>query len=188
MPIMRCPVCQDEYEPDVRSCAGCGVSLVPDGSPVPVRTDARLGEFHPVAARAVTALLDRRGIAHATQLHDERATLLVEPDWRDELRAELAIRWGELVRSLPYEEFQEVTRSGGRQPGWFDAPEGGWIDREGRMLVDSGEEEDGDNRLLGPVLLTLGAVLAGFAWYADAGAGIVFAGLALAIFGLLSPR
>lgn len=185
---MRCPICHDEYEPDVRACADCGVSLVPEGGTAPPRTDARLGDFHPAAARAVAALLDRRGIANATQLHDDRATVLIPVDWRDEVRAELAVRWGELVRGLPYEEFQEISRSGGRQPGWFDAPEGGWIDRQGRLLVDSGDEEDGDNRLVGPVLLTLGAVLAFFAWYAGAHPGLIVAGLGLAIFGLFSPR
>ena len=54
---MRCPSCNDEFEPHVTWCASCHVELVPEGAPAPPRPpgvpDARLGRFHPAVGQAL---------------------------------------------------------------------------------------------------------------------------------------
>lgn len=190
MPV--CPVCRDEYEDHVVRCADCAVDLVAPGEPVPPVTDARLGTFHPAVLPSVIALLDRRGIEHdALPVAEDRIEVLVERGWRDDLRAELALHWTDLVAALPPEQRSPVMADGGQQPGWFDAPRGAWVDRQGRLQVDAGEDElleEDASRQLGPSLLVLGLVLLVFGWYADASAGVVVLGLGLALVGVLLPR
>ena len=187
---MRCPSCQDEYEPHVRECADCGLELVPEGGPLPPAApvaDAHLGTFDPLALTAVLGLLDDRRVAVETVTRDAGVEVLTERAWRDDLRAELTMTWPEILRRLPEEEALEVRSRGGQHPGWLDPPRGGWVDREGRMVVDVEDSSD-DARVVGPVLAVAGGILVVLAWYAGLGPGVVVAGLGLALVGLLLPR
>lgn len=186
-----CPRCHDEYEPGVGRCATCDLPLVADGVPLPPRVDALLGVFHPVAADPVVALLARRGIAHDVVPSGDTVEVIADRAWRDDLRAELALTWGELVGGLDPESRGILLTAGGPLPGWLDAPEGAWVDRDGRVQVDGahGEAEEADaRRTVGPVMAAIGAVLVVFGWYAGAGAGVVVAGVGLLLVGLLLPR
>jgi hypothetical protein len=194
---MRCPSCNDEYEDHVRTCAACGVPLVPDGEvadhdPVaPAAADARLGTFHPVVAAHVLALLDRRGLAHEERTEDGRVTVLVDRAWRDDVRSELAMSWGDLVRGLPEDEVTTVLAAGGPNPGWYDAPRGGHVDRQGRLVVgvdDDEEAEEDAARVVGPAMLTLGALLVVVGWYVLDSSAVSLAGAALVVLGLFTPR
>lgn len=186
---MRCPRCSDDYEPDVATCATCGVPLVPADAPAGPLVDARLGRFHPAVADSLERTLDRRRIAYRRVERDDDVELLVDRAWRDDLRAELSVTWTQVVHGLPEEHALTVLGLGGAAPGWFDAPQGGWVDRAGRLVVDSEPDGSGaDVRLAGPALATVGVVLLVLGWYADAGAVVVVAGLGMAILGLLLPR
>lgn len=188
---MRCPDCGDEYEDGVDRCADCRVPLVAADGPPPPRVDALLGTFHPHAAGQVVELLDDRGVQHDTVTAEGRVEVIVDRTWRDDLRAELVVNWGSLLHRLPPDERTEVAASGGRQPGWYDAPEGAWIDRDGRLQVevheDEAREEDA-KRVLGPSLATLGGILAVFGWYAGGSPTAIFLGVVLLAIGLLLPR
>jgi hypothetical protein len=195
---MRCPSCHDEYEPHVRTCATCGIPLVPADAvstaavPAPVpHANARLGTFHPAVAASIQGLLDRRGIVHDERTEDGRITVLVEQEWRDDLRAELTLTWGELVRGLPEEQVVEVLGAGGSTPGWYDPPRGGYVDRQGRLVVDVDDGEDAEDdaaRVVGPGLLTVGALLVVVGWYVLDSAAVTVAGLGLVLLGLFTPR
>lgn len=191
---MRCPACHDEYEDGVHTCARCGLELVPahaavpDGFPAPTRR--RLGVFHPALAGTLTRLLDRRGVDGEVREADDGIEVLVDAEWRDDLRAELTLTWAELLRGLPEEDAAEVAVAGGPTPGWYDAPSGGYVDRAGRLVVDS-EDEDAEHdatRMVGPALLAGGAILAVTGWYALGSEIVLLVGLALAVLGLLVPR
>lgn len=195
---MRCPNCRAEYEDDVAWCADCRTALVPDGRPLPPRVDARLGAFHPAVAEHITSLLGHRRIAHealpthsADEGTDGRIEILVDRDFRDDLRAELVVSYTDLIGRLPQEDMYAVLSSGGAQPGWFDAPRGAWVDKQGRLQVEGGGDEEDEHearRVLGPSLATVGIVLALFGWYAGDNGGLVFLGLAAAAIGMLLPR
>jgi hypothetical protein len=124
------------------------------------------------------------GIGH--QVAD--VEVLVDRQWRDDLRAELALTWAQIVHALPAEQTVTVLGLGGASPGWYDAPEGGWVDRAGRLVVDDERTSDGEVRLAGPALTVVGAVLLLMGWYTGADAVVVLAGVALTVFGLLLPR
>jgi hypothetical protein len=193
---MRCPSCRDEYEPHVRTCATCGIPLVPTDAAAPAPTPlpqagARLGSFHPAVAASILALLDRRGIAHDERTEEGRVTVLVDREWRDDVRAELTITWGDLVRRLPEEEAVEVLAAGGPNPGWYDPPRGGHVDRQGRLVVDVDDGEDAEDdaaRVVGPALLTVGALLLVIGWYVLDSGAVSVAGLGLVLLGLFTPR
>jgi hypothetical protein len=193
---MRCPSCHDEYEPHVRTCAACGIPLVPPDAVVtapasPQRAEARLGVFHPAMAASITALLNGRGIAHDHITEADRVTILVDREWRDDVRAELAITWGDLVRRLPEEEVVAVLGAGGPNPGWYDPPRGGHVDRQGRLVVDVDDDEDAEDdaaRVVGPALLTIGALLVVVGWYVLGSAAVTVAGGGLVLLGLFTPR
>jgi hypothetical protein len=190
---MRCPDCRDEYEAGVAECADCHVPLVPSDRPLPPRVDALLGTFHPAVAEQVTGMLTRRRIAAEQLRVDDRVEIIVDREWRDELRAELVVNYPDLVGRLPTEERYELLAAGGSQPGWFDAPRGAWIDRQGRLQVDPTEDEQAEadaTRTVGPTLLTLGAVLALFGWYAGGShqEAVVLLGIAMVVGGVFSPR
>jgi hypothetical protein len=186
---MRCPRCLDEYEPHVRACADCGLELVAaEGTPPspPAVADAHLGVFHPLVAEVVVELLGDREVAAETVTRDVGVAVLTERAWRDDLRAELTLTWPEVLRRLPEERAQEVRAAGGQHPGWLDPPQGGWVDREGRMVVDVDEADDA--RVVGPAMAVCGGILLVLAWYAGLGAGLVVAGIGLGLVGLLLPR
>ncbi|MTV25320.1 hypothetical protein FTX61_07850 [Nitriliruptoraceae bacterium ZYF776] len=188
---MRCPRCLDEYEPHVTACATCGVPLVALDAPVAPAADARLGRFHPLVAAQLTGVLEQRRIAHRLVPHDDGVEVLVDEDWRDDLRAELALGWAQVVHAMDEDQAREVLALGGSAPGWYDAPRGGYVDRAGRTILDvaDGEEEARDaGRMVGPAMATIGGVLLLLGWYADAGSLVVVSGLGLAIVGLLLPR
>jgi hypothetical protein len=191
---MRCPSCHDEYEDTVTTCRSCGVPLVPDdavdAAPPPPSVDTRLGTFHPAAVTLVLALLDTRGVPHETRTTGQGIEVLVPYEWRDDLRAELTLTWGELVRRLDEDATLAVLGAGGSTPGWYDAPHGGYVDRAGRLVVavDDDEVEDDAARVVGPALLTVGAILVVLGWWMFDSAAVAVAGVALAILGLVTPR
>ena len=85
----------------------------------------------------------------------------------------------------------EVLAAGGSQPGWYDAPRGAWVDRAGRVQVEAADDEESERdarRVLGPSLLTIGAVLLLFGWYAGGSAFAVLAGIALILLGVFLPH
>ncbi|HSK24388.1 MAG TPA: hypothetical protein VK906_14480 [Egicoccus sp.] len=177
-------------------CADCGIDLVADpGTEAPPEDVplARLGIFHPRMATLVGEALRERGIRHEVRPAPDNGgtAVLVDPGWRDEVRAELALRWGELVAGLPEDEVVEVLASGGTAPGWFDPPRGGYVDRAGRLVVDPGEDEEAAqdaSRIAGPALLTAGAILAISGWYVFDSTAVALAGVALLVVGLFIPR
>ncbi len=197
---MRCPSCGDDYEPGYDRCADCGVplidpddpdagddvELVPTGGP----SDARLGRFHPAVADRVAQLLERRGIGFTVLPRDDESEIRVDLEWRDDVRAELTVSWSELVRGLDEPVASEVMALGGSAPGWFDAPRGGYVDRSGRMVVEAVEDDhDADAaRVIGPALLTTGAVAIVVGWLVVSLPILVVAGIGLVIVGLLLPR
>jgi hypothetical protein len=191
---MRCPSCHDEYEDHVRACAACGVPLVPldaVAQPRAPRADTRLGVFHPAMAARIRQLLDGRAIANDAVTEADRVTILVDRAWRDDIRAELTTTWGELVRRLPEDEVGEVMGAGGSNPGWYDPPRGGYVDRQGRLVVDVDDDEDAEDdaaRVLGPALLTIGAVLLVVGWYVLGSAAVTVAAGGLVVLGLFTPR
>jgi hypothetical protein len=190
---MRCPICHDEYEDGVRRCADCGVPLTDDDNPAPVGAEpdpgtVSLGRFHPSVAHRITELLYRRGIEHETVTEDDAVRVVVPRRWRDDLRAEFALTWTEVVRRLPEEQASEVLAAGGSTPGWYDPPRGGHIDREGRLVVDTGDDDTDSARIVGPALLTLGAILVVSGWLVFDSAVATLVGIGLAITGLLLPR
>jgi hypothetical protein len=189
MPI--CPSCYDEYDEGTTVCATCGVPLVADDAPLPPRVDRLLGTFHPILAERIEGLLLRRGIAHTAVPLDDRVEVVVDRDFRDDLRAELAVNWVALVNGLDLEDRAAVVAAGGEHPGWFDAPIGAWIDREGRLQVDAGPDEEAladAGRLWGPTLLVIGVVVGLFGWYGQDSAFLLLVGIVTAVIGLLLPR
>ena len=200
---MRCPNCLDEYEAGVERCATCRVALVPedelpdDAAPDRLREatvpqaphEVHLGTFHPAMAREVEALLDERGIDHDRRERDDAVQVRVDQRWRDDVRAELLLRWDELLADLEVDEAEDVLPTGGQAPGWLDPPVGGHIDRDGRLVVEGPAEDDTDSsRTLGPAMIAGGLILAVSAWQVVEVPALVLLGVALAIVGLLIPR
>lgn len=187
---MRCPRCLDEYEPDVATCATCGETLVPDGVTIAPRADALLGRFHPAVAERLEGVLAHRRIAHRRVDRDDDTELYVDRDWRDDLRAELALTWAQIVHRLPEESAVQVLALGGASPGWYDAPRGGWVDRSGKLVVEPAEPEvEADSaRLAGPAMATIGAILLLLGWFVGAEPLVMVSGISLLVVGLLLPR
>jgi hypothetical protein len=186
---MRCPRCFDEYEPDVTSCATCGEPLVSLDAPHAPRADALLGRFHPAVADRLEGLLTHRRITHRRVDRDDDAELYVDHGWRDDLRAEFALTWAQVVHQLPEESALTVRGLGGAAPGWYDAPRGGWVDRAGKLVVESEDDAEADTaRLAGPAMVTIGAVLLLLGWYVGAGGVVLLVGISLLALGLLLPR
>lgn len=186
MPI--CPRCHDTYVDGVAACVDCGLALLPDDTPLPARVDRLLGTFDPVVADRLAGILVSRGIPHRQVQAGGRTELIVARDWADDLRAELATSWGEVLAALPAQERVDLPTT--RVRGWYDAPEGAWIDRAGRTRVDPAESAPGeaDARLWGPSVAMVGGVLALFAWYGARSVGLALLGLAALVIGLLLPR
>lgn len=147
--------------------------------------EARLGTFHPLVARQVGAVLARKGVTHTTIERDDEVELRVEVSWRDEVRTELMLSWTDLVGALDPEDAAAVRATGGSAPGWFDAPRGGHIDREGHLVVASDDEEA---RVVGPAMLTFGSILAIIGWYAMDSTAVLTLGVGLVLLGLFTPR
>lgn len=188
-----CPSCHDQYDVDGPDrCATCDVPLVPDDVDLPPQVDALLGTFHVAVLDHVTAILARRGIAHDTvPAGEDRAEVLVDRDHRDDLRAELAVNWSGIVGSLDREVVVELMQARAPQPGWFDAPTSAWVDRQGRLQVDAGGDEDAmaeAGRLWGPTLVVIGVVVGLFGWYGQDSSALLVLGLGMAGLGLFLPR
>ncbi len=169
------------------------MDLVPPGAPDPPappgQPDIRLGIFHPTMADALLVTLSERGTPYETVTHDDGVELVVPRDERDELRAELSVDWSDRVAELDEEERSDVRWQGGEYPGWLDPPEGGWIDRDGRLVVDAGDDRETDaSRTVGPLLAVVGVGLLLATWYLGLGMGAGFLGVGLLLFGLLVPR
>ena len=182
---MICPNCAREQEPGTAVCPACDVLLVgPHDHGVP--DDARLGRFHPAVAARVAEVLDRRAIAHTVIARDDATEVRVDAVERDALRTELALEWQQVVGVLDEEVRAELRAiPTGSAPGWYDAPQGGHIDREGNLVVDTGDDEV---RTLGPALLTAGSILAIVGWFVVDSGAVTVAGAALALIGMLVPR
>jgi hypothetical protein len=187
-----CPSCHDQYTAGTSRCATCHVPLLPDDVTLPPRVDRLLGVFHVGLVDRVTALLARRGIAHETvPAGEDRVEVVVDRDFRDDLRAELAVNWQGIVASLDPEVRAQVLTAGAPQPGWFDAPTSAWVDRQGRLQVDAGGDEEAmaeAGRLWGPTLVVLGAVIGLFGWYGQDSGALLVAGLLMVGLGLFLPR
>lgn len=192
---MRCPSCGDEYEPHATHCASCRVELVPDHAPPPPpRADALLGTFHPVLAERIAGLLSGRGIPHeAIAVGDNDVEVLIAADFRNDLRAELAVNWQEFVRRVPRDVLDGLLAEGESMPGWRDAPTSAWVDRDGRLRMAATEDEEADddaNRVLGPGLVVAGLLLVVLGWVADDSlqSFLILIGVGSAALGLLLPR
>ncbi len=202
---MRCPRCHDDYEPHVRRCTSCHLDLVPaeqlpegqlpeSGHPAArpdpaALTAQQLGRFHPTMATPVLALLEERGIDATVHHHDDHTEVAVPGTWRDDVRAELVLRWDELLAGLEPDDAPEVLAAGGHTPGWFDAPLGGHIDRDGRLVVDAPTEDDADgSRPLGPAMIAGGAIIAVSGWQVVELPALVLIGIGLIVLGLFLPR
>jgi hypothetical protein len=179
----------------VTRCADCGVPLVDAHAEVdpvapPAEVDTRLGRFHPAVGDVIGHLLERRSIPHLLRRTDDEVEVLVEREWRDDLRAEFAVSWSEMLRGLDEQRNEEVRTLGGSAPGWFDAPRGGYVDRTGRMVVAADEDDDEADqaRIIGPALLTLGAIAIVVGWLVISSPGVVIAGIAMALAGVFTPR
>lgn len=153
-----------------------------------------MGRFHPAVAAVVADVARRRGLPVDTGPVDGSVEVLVPADGREDLRAELAVGWEGVLAALDPEDVTAVRSSGGRLPGWEDAPDGAWVDRQGRLRVAGPDEEEraaDDDRALGPVLVVVGGLALLLAWYTDgeglrllAGVG----GLGAVLTGLFLPR
>lgn len=187
-----CPSCHDEYRDDATTCTSCGVPLVGDAVELPPRVDRLLGVFHVDVVDRVTAMLVRRGIAHeAVTSGEDRVEVVVDRDFRDDLRAELAVNWHGIIESLDRDVMVEVLRARAPQPGWFDAPASAWVDRDGRLQVDPGGDEEDmaeASRMWGPTLLVIGIVVGLFGWYGQDSSALLVLGLGLTGLGLFLPR
>ena len=186
-----CPSCRDEYEPGTTTCPSCDVALVDGDGPMPAQVDGLLGTFHPLVVPLVTQVLAHRRIAHDVLGDDEGVEVIVDRAFRDDLRAEFLVNWAAVVGRLEVEERAVVVERGGAHPGWFDAPTASWVDRAGRLQVDSGEHDEAmqeAGRLWGPTMVALGSVTGIFGWYAQDSATLLIFGGAIAVTGLLLPR
>ncbi|MDQ3932808.1 MAG: hypothetical protein M3252_08240 [Actinomycetota bacterium] len=160
---MRCPACGDDYEPDVSVCAACDVAL----GTAQTTSSARVGRFHPAAARAVAELAIRRGAAVQTSVVSGRVDVLVPKERRDALRAELLLTWDALLAGLPPDDQAQLRELGGQLPGWDDTPDGVWVDRDGQLRVARAEEEEIEEdagRSVGPALVAVAVILLLSAW------------------------
>lgn len=190
---MFCPSCAAEYQPGSTVCPDCEVSLVADRSRIPHPT-AHLGRFHLAVAEEVADFARRRGIEPETEPAEVGASMRVPAHRRDGLRADLMVAWPSLVQALEPEEQEEVRRLEGPLAGWHDAPDGVWVDREGRLRASAPREEEeaaDAERALGPALLAVGLIVLLIAWYVGPGflrlvAAIVGSGLLL--LGVFAPR
>lgn len=186
---MRCPSCQDEFEPHMTWCGSCNVELLPEGAePPPPVPDAHLGRFHADVAEELGRMLDERGVPYETVTRDGDVELVVPRAERDGLRTEVSMNWPEVIAALDEERAGELQWAGGQYPGWVDPPLGGWVDRNGHLVVDLEEEQSEHARTIGPMLAVIGAGLLLLTWWADLGVGGGFTGVGLVIFGLLLPR
>lgn len=187
-----CPHCHDQYTDHTEQCARCQVPLVPDDVELPARVDRLLGVFHVAVVDRVTAILARRGIAHEVlPAGEDRVEVVVDRDFRDDLRAELAVNWDGIVHGLDREVMVEVLQAGAPQPGWFDAPTSAWVDRQGRLQVDAGHDEEAiaeAGRLWGPTLVVVGVVVGLFGWYGQGSSALLVLGMAMTALGLFLPR
>lgn len=192
---MHCPSCGAEYEPHVRTCPDCDVALVSDPALIAPPT-AHLGRFHHAVALEVAEFAGRRGIEPTIGAAEDGdgVTIRVPTSRRDGLRADLMVAWPSLFSELGPEDQQAVRELRGPLAGWYDAPDGAWVDRQGRLRAapPREEEEAADaDRALGPALVAIGMIVLVVAWYVGPGllrlaAAIV--GLALVLLGLFAPR
>lgn len=190
---MHCPSCGAEYRPDIRTCPDCDAALVSDPALIAPPT-AHLGRFHPVMAREVAVFAGRRGIDPILEDDLDAIAVRVPADRRDGLRADLVIAWPSLFSELEPEEQDEVRQLTGPLAGWHDAPEGVWVDRQGRLRAapPREEEEAADaDRALGPAMVAIGMIVLVVAWYVGPGLLRLVAaisGLGLVLAGLFAPR
>lgn len=186
---MYCPSCNDEFEPHVTWCGSCNVQLLPEGvEPPPPVPDAHLGRFHAAVARELASMLESQGVSYETVTREGEVELVVPGAERNRLRTEVAQSWPEVLDALPEETAEQLQVEGEQFPGWVDPPLGGWVDREGNLMVDLDHEQEEGMRTIGPMLAIVGGGLLVLTWWADLGVGGGFAGVGLLLMGLLLPR
>ena len=167
----------------VRARSRAGAARVPDAP-----QEVRLGLFDPFVAGLVRARLERDEVSHSLVAHDDAAEILVDRGDRDALRAELAVDWEEIVDDLD-EDRLDALGTDGPAPGWFDAPRGGHIDRDGRLVVDADDGEEWESsRVLGPGLLVSGAAVGLLGWWLLESGALVTLGVVMVAIGVFSPR
>lgn len=159
---MRCPACEDDFEPECAWCSACATPLAENET----LSTARVGRFHPAAARVVIELAVQRGAPVQTDLVGDLVDVRVPKDRRDGLRAELLLTWDALVARLPPQDQAELAAQGGQLPGWGDTPGDVWVDRDGQLRVAPGEEEaeEDTGRIVGPTLVATAILLLLLAW------------------------
>lgn len=189
-----CPVCRDEFTDEVRVCPTDGEPLVAvDQLPPPRIGDAQLGLFHPAVVLLVQRYLAAQQARFRTvEVDDHRVELWVPEDVRDDLRAALTLHWAGIVQTLEPEARQVVAEHGSEDhPGWYDAPQGSWIDDHGRLRVEPSPDEvaaDDASRTIGPGLVVAGVIVLLLAWVTGFDAGPVLLGISAIVLGLLLPR
>ncbi|HEX9767073.1 MAG TPA: hypothetical protein VGA36_09940 [Nitriliruptorales bacterium] len=186
-----CPSCGDEFHDDVADCPECRVALVAEGEPILPPLDAVLGTFHPLVAERVVGLLRRRSLRHDVMPLEDRVEILMDRGARDRVRAELSMSWTDLMGQLPHDDLFEVLSAGAPQPGWYDPPEGAWVDRDGQVQVEGSLDELAEqdaHRIVGPSMAVIGLVLGLFGWYAGDSGALAVVGIVLVVVGLLVPR
>lgn len=189
-----CPVCRDQFEDDVRVCPTDDEVLVPVDQLPPERIgDAHLGLFHPSVVLLVQRWLTAQQSRFRTvEVDDHRVELWVPEDVRDDLRAALTLHWTEFVRTLEPEAQQLVAEHGSdHHPGWYDAPQGAWVDDDGRLRVEPSPDEvavEDASRTIGPGLVIAGVIILLLAWVTGWDAGPVLLGGSAIVLGLLLPR
>lgn len=188
-----CPVCRDEFEDHVERCPTDDEVLVPVDQlpPAPV-PQAQLGLFHPATVLLVQRFLAVKQVPVRTiEVDDQRVELWVPGDARDDVRAELTLNWSGFLQALEPDAQAEVAQLDDHHPGWYDAPQGAWIDHDGRLRVDPSPDEEAAadaSRTIGPALVVAGVIVLLLAWFTGFSAGAVLLGGGAIVFGLLLPR
>lgn len=185
---MQCPLCADEFEEGIALCTNCSVPLLPPGVSAPART-RHLGRFARPVGERVLSLLGAKSILYDVEERDDELAVRVDAEWRDDVASQLYTGWIELLMGLDRDVAYGIFEQGGTHPGWHDAPDEAWTDRQGRLKVDV-EAADADGaRAIGPALLVLGLalVLLGLVDAVSPAPALTFGSLLL-VLGALLPR
>jgi len=186
-------MCRDEFEDHVQRCPTDDEALVPvDQLPPPPIRQAQLGLFHPATVLLVQRFLSTKQVPVRTiEVDDQRVELWVPGDVRDDLRAGLTLNWSGFLQALEPDAQAEVAHLGGHHPGWYDAPQGAWIDDDGRLRVDPSPDEEAAadaSRTIGPALVVAGVIVLLLSWFTGFSGGSVLLGGSAIVLGLLLPR
>jgi hypothetical protein len=188
-----CPVCRDEFEDHVTVCPTDDAVLVPRGQlPPPPVSEAALGLFDRRITGVVLGFLQHKKIpVRVIEVDADRIEIRVPQPVRDGMRAELTLAWDGFLRMIEPEERMGVAALGGPQPGWLDAPQGVWVDREGQLRVEASPDEEATadaSRTVGPTLAVSGLIALLLAWVTGWPEVLTLAGGSAVVLGVLLPR